>query len=126
MTNLSPYRPRLPSLRLPVSLLLATGAFIWWPAALVITGDPLFIKHNWPSDWPMDGDDYQPPGCTPINQIARNRGIVPAACVHLRIVALLKSRRLYTLTSSFLLLFILHTILRAYGLLGSAGYPRSW
>jgi hypothetical protein len=37
---------------------------------------------------------------------------------------LLKHRRLYTLTSSFLLLFILHTILRAYGLLGSAGYPR--
>jgi hypothetical protein len=37
---------------------------------------------------------------------------------------LLKHRRLYTITSSFLLLFILHTILRAYGLLGSAGYPR--
>jgi len=37
---------------------------------------------------------------------------------------LLKRRRLYTLTSSFLLLFISHTILRAYGLLGSAGYPR--
>ena len=37
---------------------------------------------------------------------------------------LLKHRRLYTLTSSFLLLFTLHTILRAYGLLGSAGYPR--
>jgi hypothetical protein len=37
---------------------------------------------------------------------------------------LLKHRRLYTLTSSFLLLFVLHTILRAYGMLGSAGYPR--
>jgi hypothetical protein len=37
---------------------------------------------------------------------------------------LLKHRRLYTLTSSFLLLFVLHMILRAYGLLGSAGYPR--
>jgi hypothetical protein len=37
---------------------------------------------------------------------------------------LLKNRRLYTLTSSFLLLLVLHTILRAYGLLGSAGYPR--
>jgi hypothetical protein len=37
---------------------------------------------------------------------------------------LLKYRRLSTITSSFLLLFILHTILRAYGLLGSAGYPR--
>src|SRR5262249_131173 len=37
---------------------------------------------------------------------------------------LLKHRRLNTLTSSFLLLFILHTILRAYGMLGSAGYPR--
>jgi hypothetical protein len=37
---------------------------------------------------------------------------------------LLKRQRLYTLTSSFLLLFALHTVLRAYGLLGSAGYPR--
>src|SRR5215510_5334170 len=27
--------------------LLATGAFIWWLAALILTGDPLFIKHNW-------------------------------------------------------------------------------
>jgi hypothetical protein len=37
---------------------------------------------------------------------------------------LLKRRRLGTITSSFLLFFILHTILRAFGLLGSAGYPR--
>ncbi|MCI0666220.1 MAG: hypothetical protein L0220_34645, partial [Acidobacteria bacterium] len=35
--------------------LLASGAFIWWLTALIITGDPLFIKHNWPSNWPVTG-----------------------------------------------------------------------
>jgi hypothetical protein len=37
---------------------------------------------------------------------------------------LLKRRKLHTITSTFILFFVLHTILRAYGLLGSAGYPR--
>src|SRR5262249_15962878 len=40
------------------TLLLATGALAWWFAALVITGDPIFIKHNWPSNWPMTGTIY--------------------------------------------------------------------
>src|SRR5262245_58230275 len=38
--------------------LLATGAFIWWLAALILTGDSLFIKHNWPTNWPMTGTIY--------------------------------------------------------------------
>src|SRR5215468_11411165 len=42
--------PLLPFSLSPL-LLLATGAFVWWMAALVITGDPLFIKHNWPPNW---------------------------------------------------------------------------
>ena len=35
-----------------------------------------------------------------------------------------KSQGLFEAASVFLLFFVLHTILRAYGLLGSAGYPR--
>src|SRR5262245_8575240 len=37
---------------------LAAGAFIWWLAALLITGDPLFIKHNWPANWAVTGAVY--------------------------------------------------------------------
>src|SRR5215471_8654795 len=44
--------------RNPQLLLLATGAFVWWLGALVITGDPLFIKHNWPANWPITGTVY--------------------------------------------------------------------
>jgi hypothetical protein len=120
------FRPVALSPRLLVSLLpLATGAFLWWFAAFAITGDPLFIKHNWPSDWPMTGTIYGAAGlyAYPI----RTPEIVGLFLLPVFIYGLwrlLKLRRLYTITSSFLLLFILHTILRAYGLLGSAGYPR--
>jgi hypothetical protein len=106
-------------------LLLATGAFAWWLAAVVITGDPLFIKHNWPSDWPMTGTIYGAAGLYAyLIRLPEIVGLFLLPPFFYGLFQLLKHRRLYTITSSFLLLFILHTILRAYGLLGSAGYPR--
>jgi hypothetical protein len=113
------------AIRNPQLMLLATGAFAWWLAALAITGDPLFIKHNWPSDWPMTGTIYGAAGlyAYPI-RLPEIVGLFLLPIFIYGLWRLLKFRRLYTLTSSFLLLFILHTILRAYGLLGSAGYPR--
>jgi hypothetical protein len=120
------FRPVAPSPRRPVALLLlAAGAFAWWLAALIITGDPLFIKHNWPSNWPMTGTIYGAAGLYsyPI-RLPEIVGLFLLPAFIYGLWRLLKLRRLYTLTSSFLLLFILHTILRAYGLLGSAGYPR--
>jgi hypothetical protein len=119
-------RPVAPSPRRPLSLLLlATGAFAWWLAALAITGDPLFIKHNWPTDWPMTGTIYGAAGlyAYPI-RLPEIVGLFLLPPFFYGLFHLLKNRRLYTLTSSFLLLLILHMILRAYGLLGSAGYPR--
>ncbi|HEU4339860.1 MAG TPA: hypothetical protein VFS19_07305, partial [Planctomycetota bacterium] len=44
--------------RLASTLPLASGAAAWWLAALLITGDPLFIKHNWPPDWIAAGGPY--------------------------------------------------------------------
>jgi hypothetical protein len=122
--------PAIPrSLRLSVSLspllLLATGAFIWWVAAFAITGDPLFIKHNWPSDWPLTGTIYGAAGLYAyLTRLPEIVGLFLLPVFLYGLWRLLKGRRLYTITSSFLLLFILHTILRAYGMLGSAGYPR--
>ncbi|MBO0858186.1 MAG: hypothetical protein J2P21_06955 [Chloracidobacterium sp.] len=109
----------------PSFLLLATGAFAWWMAALVVTGDPLFIRANWPSNWPMTGTIYGAAGlCAYLTRLPEIVGLFLLPAFVYGLWGLLKSRRLYTLTSSFLLLFIMHIILRAYGLFGSAGYPR--
>src|SRR6185436_17400413 len=40
------------------------------------------------------------------------------------LAVLLVRRRLGTVTSSFLVVFVLHSVLRAFGLFGSAGYAR--
>ena len=111
--------------RNPQLLLLATGAFVWWLGALVITGDPLFIKHNWPANWPITGTVYGAAGlyAYPI-RLPEIVGLFLLAPFFYGLFQLLKHHRLCTLTTSFLLFFILHMILRAYGLLGSAGYPR--
>ncbi len=113
------------AIRNPQLLLLATGAFVWWLAALLITGDPLLIKHNWPANWPMTGTIYGAAGlyAYPI-RLPEIAGLFLLPVFLYGLFHLLKRRALHTLTSSFLLFFILHTILRAYGLLGSAGYPR--
>lgn len=106
-------------------LFLAFGAFLWWLAALLLTGDPLFIKHNWPTNWPMTGTVYGAHGLIayPV-RLPEMVGLLLLPVFLYGLVKLLRRRRLFTVTSSFLLLFVLHTILRAYGLLGSAGYPR--
>jgi len=106
-------------------LCLATGAFLWWLAALLLTGDPLFIKHNWPTNWPMTGTVYGAHGLIayPI-RLPEAVGLFLLPIFVYGLIWLLKRRQLFTITSSFLLIFVLHTILRAYGLLGSAGYPR--
>jgi hypothetical protein len=113
------------ALRNPQLLLLATGSCAWWLAALVITRDTLFIKHNWPANWPMTGTIYGAAGlfAYPI-RLPEIVGLFLLPPFFYGLFHLLKHHRLHTLTTSFLLFFILHTILRAYGLLGSAGYPR--
>lgn len=104
---------------------LGLGMLSWWLASWLITGDVLFIKHNWPANWPFSGTIYGAPGL--LNYPARLPEIVgplllPAFCFGLW--RLLKNRAFPEITSSFLTLFILHTIMRAFGLMGSAGYPR--
>lgn len=106
-------------------LWLATGSGIWWLAATLLTGDPLFINHNWPSSWPMTGTMYGAHGLLAFpSRLPEAVGLFLLPVFICGLFWLLRRRELTTLTSSFLLIFVLHTILRAYGLLGSAGYPR--
>jgi hypothetical protein len=105
--------------------LLAGGFVLWWLAALLITRDPLYIKHNWPANWPVTGTVYGAAGlfAYPIRlpEIVGPFFLIPFVY---GLSVLLKRRKLWTITSTFLLFFVLHTVLRAFGLLGSAGYPR--
>ncbi len=104
---------------------LATGAVLWWIAAWLITGDPLFIKHNWPANWPLTGTVYGAAGLLAYPaRLSEVVGLFLLPPFFYGLFHLLKRRELSTLTSSFLLIFILHTIFRAFGMLGSAGYPR--
>lgn len=106
-------------------LWLGCGALAWWVAALLITGDPLFILHNWPRNWPLTGTVYGAAGL--LAYPARLPEIVgPFLLVPFGVGLwfLLRTGKMSTLSSTFLLFFVLHTVLRAGGLLGSAGYPR--
>ncbi len=106
-------------------LWLATGSLLWWVAATLLTKDPMFIKNNWPSGWSMTGTIYGAHGLLAYPaRLPEAVGLFLLPVFVYGLVWLLKHRQLFTLTSSFLLIFVLHTIFRAYGLLGSAGYPR--
>ena len=104
-------------------VLLASGVFLWWLAALLITGDPLFILHSWPRQWQQGiygrGSLFSYAGRS--WEFAGPLLLVPL------LAGLWQSLRLRAwipITSSWLLFFILHTLFRKYGLFGEAGYPR--
>ncbi len=109
--------------RLPATLLLASGAVVWWLAALLITGDPLFIKNNWPPDWQM-GEAAYGRGAIWDYVTALPEIVGPVLLVPFLIGLILVRRQPGTIVSAFLLLFFLHSVLRAYGLFGAAGYAR--
>ena len=111
--------------RLPSTFLLASGAFAWWLAAWLLSGDPLYIKHHWPPDWIATGGPY---GSGPVwsygGKLPEITGPLLALPFLLGLGLLVFSRRHATLTSSALVVLFVHSILWSYGGFGSAGYPR--
>jgi hypothetical protein len=111
--------------RLPSTLLLASGCALWWLAASLITGDPLFILHDWPRDWHAQSAAH---GTEPIwSYLVRLPEIVGPLFLLpflVGLVVLLRRRQVLEATSAFLVLFVLHSVFRTYGLFGAAGYPR--
>ena len=105
--------------------LLAAGAFIWWLAALLATGDPLWIAHNWPPDWQTAN---QVSGHGPIwwyfllLPLIVGPLMVPQFIIGLNFLA--RSRQFLTGVSAFVTLFALHSVLYARGWFAAAGYPR--
>ncbi|HEU0185610.1 MAG TPA: hypothetical protein VFS27_09875 [Blastocatellia bacterium] len=112
--------------RRPVSiLLLSTGLLAWWLAAYLISGDPLWIVHDWPPDWRPDGKAN---GTGPIWwYVAMSPLIIGPLSLWPFIVGLwrlLKRREFLCGVSAFLFLFVAHSLMFWRGWFGSAGYAR--
>ncbi len=107
------------------TLLLASGMILWWAAAYLITGDPLWIVHDWPPDWRPEGGAN---GAGPIwKYIVLAPLIVGPLLLAPFIVGLrrlLKKREFSTGVSAFLVLFVTHSVMFWRGWFGSAGYAR--
>lgn len=110
--------------RCGASLILASGALMWAIAAYFITGDFLYIKHNWPAGW---HSTYQPSLIQGLLYLWRMPYIVGVFLIPFFFTGLwraLMRRDMLPVTTSFLTLFVLHSVLRALGAFGTAGYPR--
>jgi hypothetical protein len=109
--------------RLPSIVVLASGVVVWWFAALLLTGDPLFILHNWPATWHTDMYGHG----TFLSYARRSQEFAGVILIVPFILGLLRGFRSWSLspiTSVFLVLFLLHSIFVKYGLFGEAGFPR--
>jgi hypothetical protein len=109
--------------RLGSIVILASGVMIWWLAALLLTGDPLFILHNWPATWHTGMYGHG----TFLSYAQRSQAFAGVILIVPFIVGLVRgfrSRSWILITSVFLVLFLLHSIFVRYGLFGEAGFPR--
>ncbi len=111
--------------RAVATLRLAGGVGLWWLLALLITGDPRFILHNWPPNWAA-GATY---GTGPLLQYWAIRdqllaGPVLQALFGVGLVTLVASRRALLPVACAVLVAALHSIFFRFGWFGSAGYAR--
>lgn len=107
------------------SLLLATGLVCWILAAWAISGDPLYIKHNWPPDWTAGGAAY---GKGPPWEYVMRFPEIAGPLLMIPVVAglwkVLRNPVMWMIAALFLFTFAMHSVMRVYGLFGSAGYAR--
>jgi hypothetical protein len=104
-------------------VILGSGVAAWWFAALFLTGDPLFILHNWPATWHTDMYGHG----TFLSYGQRSQEFAGVVLVIPLVVGLFRGFRSWSLsliTWVFLVLFLLHSIFVKYGLFGEAGFPR--
>lgn len=104
---------------------LASGLGAWWLAALLITGDPLRILHDWPPDWQADG---QANGTGPIWWYTALLPLIVGPFFLPQFfrgaIRSLRERWFALGTASFLTIFVVHSLLYTRGWFGAAGYAR--
>ncbi|MBO0723944.1 MAG: hypothetical protein J2P41_24170, partial [Blastocatellia bacterium] len=118
--------------------ILASGVAAWWLAALLITGDTRWIAHDWPANWQQSAaNDY---GTGPLWWYFVQLPLIAGPLLLVPFVAGLKRSIIWgrwgrwskggkgvdtlILSSSFLTLFIAHSLMYWRGWFGSAGYAR--
>jgi hypothetical protein len=104
---------------------LAAFPVLWWFAALAITHDPAFLRHNWPANWSAIRAVYG--RGLPLNYFYRRAEIIAPLLqipFALGVVVAVVRRRLVLELATVGMLFVLHSVLWAVGAFGSAGYPR--
>jgi hypothetical protein len=103
--------------------LLAAGPIFWWVGAFIITGDPLFIAHNWPTHW-QQGIYGHGSILSYSSRAWEFAGPLLVLFLLIGLLRLLWLKEHASITTSWLIFFLLHSVFRAYGLFGEAGYPR--
>jgi len=110
---------------IPQLSLLASGMILWWLAAYLITRDPLWIVHDWPSDWRPGGKAN---GAGPVWRYVALLPLIVGPVLIAPFIAglwrLLKRREFTCGVSAFLVLFAAHSLMFWRGWFGSAGYAR--
>jgi len=118
-------RGMIPWKKLGQSLFLALGMAIWWGVAWLMTGDGLWIPHNWPPDW---NPSSQANGTGPLWWYVLLLPMIIGPFFLPSFIAgmiALWRQRCFTLgVSAFLTIFIVHSVLFSRGWFGAAGYAR--
>ncbi|MEO8879814.1 MAG: hypothetical protein ABI446_05410 [Gemmatimonadaceae bacterium] len=109
--------------RIPSTFPLATGMVVWWLAALAITRDPLWIRHNAP--WTLTSATASH-GSFWLYWNMRWEILGPQLwrVFVVGMAALLIRRRALQLPSLVLVIFLLHSTMWAKGLMNTEGFPR--
>jgi hypothetical protein len=102
---------------------LAIGMILWWAGAFALTGDPLFLLHNWPTHW-QQGIYGHGSILTYSSRAWEFAGPLLTVFLLIGLLRLLWLKKYSSVTAAWLLFFLLHSVFRAYGLFGEAGYPR--
>jgi hypothetical protein len=106
-------------------LILVCGMLLWWIASVILTRDPLWIAHNWPREWqPSGGHETNGSIWRYVIQLPLIVGPLLLAPFFVGLFQLLKRRQFTLGTSSFLSIFVLHSLMYWRGWFGSAGYAR--
>jgi hypothetical protein len=111
--------------RLRTCGLLATGIGLWWIAAYAITADPFFLHHNWPRQWSITDQTYGSGSlATYVLRLPEFAGPLLAVFLVRGLVSAVRLPAMRLLVTSFCALFVVHSLLRATGALGSIGSAR--
>jgi hypothetical protein len=108
------------------ALQLAWGAAAWWVASWALTGDRLFILHNWPRNWNMQVVGADRGSLWQYGLIAGEvlAGPVLQGLFVLGLAALVLARRALLPIACLVLVAVLHSLFFRFGLFGSVGYAR--